>query len=106
MSITFGSVYENEKLTLSINDSIYFTDRDINTNSLGTDPKSNIQIGADRVHLKGVFMAKIAPELDKDYVRKLDIDTVLYRKKGRRIRVGANYDMYYISQQNKMFKVE
>lgn len=106
MVISFGSVYENEKLTLSVNDKVYYTDRDIKTNSLGTDPKSYIEVEADKVHLKGFFMAKIDPEFDKDYTRKLEIDTVLYRNKGRRIIIGANYDKYHISQQNKKFKVE
>ncbi|TPV31047.1 hypothetical protein FJ651_15620 [Paucihalobacter ruber] len=106
ISIIFGSVYENEKLTLSVNDSVYYSDRDIKTNSLGTDPKNYIEIESDKVHLKGYFMAKIDPEFDKDYTRKLEIDTILYRKKGRLISIGANYHKYYINQQNKKFKVE
>ena len=106
MSISFGSVYESEKLTLFVNDSIFYDDRDIKTNSLGSDPKNYIVIDAEKVHLKGFFMAQIDPEFDKNYIRKLEIDTVLYRKKGRRIFIGANYDKYYISQQNKKFIVE
>jgi len=106
MIISFGSIYENEKLTLTINDKVYYADKHIKTNSLGTDPKSYIVIEAEKVHLKGFFSAEIDPELDKDFNRKLEIDTVLYRKKGRRVIVGANYNEYYVSQQNKKFKVE
>lgn len=106
MKISFGSVYENEKLTLSINDSTYYLNRYIKTNSLGTDPTSYISIEADKIHLKGEFIANIDPKLDKDYIRKLKIDTVLYRNKGHRIIIGANYDAYYVSQQDKKFKVE
>jgi hypothetical protein len=106
ISIIFGSVYKNEKLTLTVNDSVYYKDREIKTNSLGTDPINYIEIEADKVHLKGFFIAKIAPEFDKDYIRKLEIDTVLYRNKGRIISIGANYDKYYINQQNKKFKIE
>ena len=106
MSISFGSVYENEKLTLSINDSVYYADRDIKTNSLGTDPENYIEVVADKVHLKGTFIAKIDPDFDMNYIRELSIDTVLYRKKGRNIIIGANYDIYYVNQQNTRFKVE
>ena len=106
MSISFGSVYENEKLSLSINDSIYYVDKSINTNSLGTDPRNYIEIEADRIHLEGVFEAVVAPELDPNYIRKLKIDTVLHKRNGRLIIIGANYDKYYVNQQNKKFKVE
>lgn len=106
MIISFGSVYENETLTLTVNDKVYYIDKEIRTNSLGTDPKSYLEIEADQVHLKGFFLAKIDPEFDKDYSRKLEIDTILYKKKGRRIIIGANFDKYHISQQNEKFKVE
>lgn len=104
MSITFGSTYENEKLTLFINDSIYYSDKIIQTNSLGIDPRSFIEIAAEKIHLKGVFTAKISSIFEEGFsIRKLQIDTVLYRNKGHRIIIGANYDKYYVSQQRKKF---
>ena len=104
MSISFGSVYENEKLTLLINDSIYYSNRPIKTNSLGTDPTNYIEIDTDSINLKGTFRALIDTELN--IKRTLEIDTVLYRSKGWNIIIGANYDKYYVSQQNKLFIVE
>ena len=104
--ISFGSVYENERLTLSINDSLYFRETLIETNSLGTDPKKYIEIKSDEVHLDGKFIAQVDPEFDETYTRTLKIDTILYKQDGSRIIIGANYDKYYVTQQNKKFKVE
>jgi len=104
LSISFGSVYEDEKLTLSINDSVYCLNTPVRTNSLGTDPKKNIQIEADSIKLKGTFNAVIDAELD--FKRSLEIDTILFKRNGRLIIIGANYDKYYVSQQDKPFIVE
>ena len=104
MSISFGSIYEDEKLTLSINDSVFYLNTPIKTNSLGTDPKKNIQIETDSINLKGTFNAVMDAELD--FKRSLEIDTILFKRNGRLIIIGANYNKYHVSQQDKPFIVE
>lgn len=107
INISFSSIYNDEKLSLNINDSSYYVNQRIKTDrSLGIDMKNYLTINGERVHLKGTFVAKIIPDFDKNYIRELKIDTILNRDNGDNILIQARKKSYIIKQQSKLFKVE
>jgi hypothetical protein len=107
MNVSFSSIYDDENLTLNINGSSYYVNQPIKTDrSLGIDMNNYLSINANKIHLKGVFIAKTIPDFDDNKMRELKIDTILNRSNGNNILIKARKDTYIIKQQNKLFKVE
>jgi hypothetical protein len=98
MFINIKSIYSNDKISLSINDSIYFVDYDFRSGPDDFDPQISIVLDGNYLHLKGKFTALLIPEIDSNYTRTISLDTILYKKNGAFIKIGAKYDKVFLSQ--------
>ncbi|OYU79024.1 MULTISPECIES: hypothetical protein [Flavobacterium] len=97
--LNFGSPYENVKVSsLSINDSIYFSDKNLVTGIFGVDSDFSIQLKTDTVSIKGTFVNTLDPDLGENFIKEIKIDTVLYKRNGNLISIGIGFDKYGVNQ--------
>ncbi|MBA4155122.1 hypothetical protein [Flavobacterium sp.] len=105
-NIVFSSVYDDEKIFLMINDSVFFKNKQIITDrSLGLDRKNFISIKSDTIFLKAIAMGSLNV-IDKPHYREIKLDTILYRKKGSYIWLEIRDSIIKVNQQKNKFVLE
>lgn len=102
-SIGFSSLYEDDRCTLILNDSLYFDNTKIKTNqSLGIDLVNGVTVvDASELRLSLMFFTEIEKELNIN--RSISLDTVLFKKNGYNILIFAGAEKIKITQQFKAF---
>ncbi|CAM1367789.1 hypothetical protein TPENAI_60290 [Tenacibaculum litopenaei] len=105
-SIGFSSLYENDRCTLILNDSLYFDNTKIKTNqSLGIDLVNGVTVvDASELRLSLKFFTEIEKELNIN--RSISLDTVLFKKNGYNILIFAGAEKIKIIQQFKAFTLD
>ena len=103
--VGFSSLYNSDMLTLTVNDSLFYKEKEIKTNrTLGIDLKNGFSKKSKEINLKIKFYAIIDEDLKIE--RTVELDTLLFLKNGYNIIIFAGYDKIKIEQQKKIYILE
>lgn len=106
INIIFSSVYDYEKISIMINDSLFLNNKFINTDrSLGIDRNSYLIIKADTIFINVIAIGSEIV-IDKPFNREIKLDTILYKKKGNYIWLEFGDKLINVKQQKNKFVVE
>jgi len=104
-SISFHSIYGNDTLTVSINDSVIYNNHSIGMiQEWGISSNSTIYLKGNEFRISGKYKTTVDKELE--IKRTLIFDTILKSKNGRFIDLNGRFNDVYIEQSNKVKIVE
>jgi len=108
-NISFHSAFENDTLTVKVNDSIRFKNHRIEMiPEWGISKNTSIYVNGKEFRVSGTY--KTTEIIDKEFGveinRTLKFDTILKAKNGRYIDIGANNEKILIEQRKKIRIVE
>ena len=108
-NISFHSAFENDTLTVKVNDSIRFKNHRIEMiPEWGISKNASIYVKGKEFKVSGTYKTTeiIDKELGLKINRTLKFDTILKAKNGRFIDIGANNEKTLIEQRKKIRIVE